>query len=179
MNKLDAWLSKILDGISDYVSAHRGVPVLLGVALVVLNYILLIIPGVQLGFVETTNLFLHVGVIVGPVVLLGMRLAESQSSSCRIHRHHEMQMRLLRSTLAESPKRKGRSVASEHTAPAVGRHVVSRTRLRAQSGGKRRWVQVFCPSPVVPGAVRGDALGGLRHHRWREGEGRDLSDWRR
>jgi hypothetical protein len=72
MNKLDAWLSKILDGISDYVSAHRGVPVLLGVALVVLNYILLIIPGVQLGFVETTNLFLHVGVIVGLVgVLLG------------------------------------------------------------------------------------------------------------
>jgi hypothetical protein len=72
MNKLDAWLSKILDGISDYVSAHRGVPVLLGVALVVLNYILLVIPGVQLGFVETTNLFLHVGVIVGLVgVLLG------------------------------------------------------------------------------------------------------------
>ena len=72
MNKLDAWLSKLLDRISDYVSAHRGVPVLLGVALVVLNYILLIIPGVQLGFVETTNLFLHLGVIIGLVgVLLG------------------------------------------------------------------------------------------------------------
>jgi ABC-type amino acid transport system permease subunit len=72
MNKLDAWLSKILDRISDYVSVHRGVPVLLGVLLVVLNYILLIIPGVQLGFVETTNLFLHLGVIVGLIgVLLG------------------------------------------------------------------------------------------------------------
>ena len=31
MNKLDTLLSKILDGISDYVSAHRGVPVLIGV----------------------------------------------------------------------------------------------------------------------------------------------------
>jgi hypothetical protein len=72
MKKLDALLSKLLDGISDYVSAHRGVPVLIGVLLVVLNYILLIIPGVQLGFVETTNLLLHVGVIVGLIgVLLG------------------------------------------------------------------------------------------------------------
>jgi len=72
MNKLDAWLSKLLDGISDYVSAHRGVPVLIGVLLVVVNYVFLIIPGVQLGFVETTNLFLHLGVIVGLIgVLLG------------------------------------------------------------------------------------------------------------
>jgi ABC-type amino acid transport system permease subunit len=72
MNKLDTLLSKILDSISDYVSVHRGVPVLLGVLLVVLNYVLLIIPGVQLGFVEATNLLLHVGVIVGLIgVLLG------------------------------------------------------------------------------------------------------------
>ena len=34
MNKMDVWLSKILDRISDYVSTHRGVPVLLGVLLV-------------------------------------------------------------------------------------------------------------------------------------------------
>jgi hypothetical protein len=72
MKKMDAWLSRLLDRISDYVSAHRGAPVLLGVLLVVLNYVLLIIPGVQLGFVETTNLLLHLGVIVGLVgVLLG------------------------------------------------------------------------------------------------------------
>ena len=76
MKKLDAWLSRLLDGISDYVSTHRGVPVLIGVLLVVLNYILLILPGVQLGFVETTNLFLHLGVIVGLVgVLLGDALS--------------------------------------------------------------------------------------------------------
>ena len=76
MKKLDAWLSRLLDGISDYVSTHRGVPVLIGVLLVVLNYILVILPGVQLGFVETTNLFLHLGVIVGLVgVLLGDALS--------------------------------------------------------------------------------------------------------
>ncbi len=74
MNKLDAWLSRLLDRISDYVAAHRGVPVLIGVLLVVLNYILVIIPGVQLGFVESTNLFLHLGVIVG---LLGILLGDA------------------------------------------------------------------------------------------------------
>ena len=76
MNKLDAWLSRLLDGISDYVSTHRGVPVLLGVLLVVLNYLLVIIPGVQLGFVETTNLFLHLGVIIG---LIGVLLGDARS----------------------------------------------------------------------------------------------------
>lgn len=76
MNKLDTLLSRILDGISDYVSTHRGVPVLIGVLLVVLNYSLLIIPDVQLGFVETTNLLLHAGVIVG---LLGVLLGDALS----------------------------------------------------------------------------------------------------
>jgi len=72
MNKLDALLSRWIDRVSDYISGHRGVPILLGAVLVVLNYVLLIIPGVQLGFVETTNLFLHIGVIVGLVgVVLG------------------------------------------------------------------------------------------------------------
>jgi hypothetical protein len=76
MDKLDAWLSRLLDGISDYVSTHRGVPVLMGVLLVVLNYLLVIIPGVQLGFVETTNLFLHLGIIIG---LLGVLLGDALS----------------------------------------------------------------------------------------------------
>ena len=76
MNKLDALLSKILDGVSDYVSAHRGAPVLIGVLLVVLNYILQIIPGVQLGFVESTNLLLHLGIVIGLIgVLLGDALS--------------------------------------------------------------------------------------------------------
>jgi len=72
MNKLDPFFSRLIDRISDYIAAHRGAPILLGVALVMLNYLLVIIPGVQLGFVEETNLFLHLGVIVGLIgVLLG------------------------------------------------------------------------------------------------------------
>jgi hypothetical protein len=75
MNKLDVWVSKLLDRTSDYVAGgHRGVPVLAGVLLIVVNYILLVIPGIQLGFVETTNLFLHLGVIVG---LLGVLLGDA------------------------------------------------------------------------------------------------------
>jgi hypothetical protein len=76
MNKFDTLLSKIIDRTSDYVAAHRGVPVLIGVLLVVLNFVLLIIPDVQLGFVETTNLLLHLGVIIG---LLGVLLGDALS----------------------------------------------------------------------------------------------------
>ena len=73
METLDRWTSKLLDRVSDYIAAHRGVPVLVGVLLVMLNYVLRIIPGVQLGFVESTDLLLHLGVIVG---LLGILLGD-------------------------------------------------------------------------------------------------------
>lgn len=70
--RLDATVSRVLDRISDYVANHRGAPLLLALLLVVLNYMLRVIPGVQLGLVETTDLLLHLGVIVGLVgVLLG------------------------------------------------------------------------------------------------------------
>jgi len=72
VNKLDTWVSKLLDGVSDYVSGHRGVPVLIAVLLVTLNYLLRLIPDIQLGFVESTDLLLHVGVVLGLVgILLG------------------------------------------------------------------------------------------------------------
>ncbi len=72
LHKLDAAASRVLDRISDYVANHRGAPLLLALLLVVLNYVLRVIPGVQLGFVETTDLLLHLGVVVGLVgVLLG------------------------------------------------------------------------------------------------------------
>ena len=74
IEKIDRAFSKWLDRISDYIAAHRGLPILLGVALVVLNYILRVIPGTQLGFVESTDLLLHLAVIVG---LLGVLLGEA------------------------------------------------------------------------------------------------------
>ena len=72
MQTLDRWMSRLLDRVSDYIAAHRAMPVLLGVLLVVLNYVLRIIPGTQLGFVESTDLLLHLGIIVGLIgILLG------------------------------------------------------------------------------------------------------------
>ena len=63
----------MLDKISDYIAGHRGVPILICLPLVLLNFILRAIPGTQLGFVETTDLFLHLAVLIG---LLGVLLGE-------------------------------------------------------------------------------------------------------
>jgi len=74
MKELDAFFSKLLDRISDYIAAHRGMPILLAVLLVVLNYVLRVIPDTQLGFVESTDLLLHLGVLIG---LLGVLLGDA------------------------------------------------------------------------------------------------------
>ncbi|HZY42285.1 MAG TPA: hypothetical protein VFF59_09835 [Anaerolineae bacterium] len=74
MDRFDRAISKWLDRVSDYIAAHRGLPILLAVGLVVLNYVLRAIPETQLGFVESTDLFLHLAVIIG---LLGVLLGEA------------------------------------------------------------------------------------------------------
>jgi hypothetical protein len=74
IDKLDRSISKWLDRVSDYIAVHRGMPLLLAVGLVVLNYVLRMIPETQLGFVESTDLLLHLAVIVG---LLGVLLGEA------------------------------------------------------------------------------------------------------
>lgn len=74
MEKIDRAFSKWLDRVSDYIATHRGLPILLAAGLVVLNYILRMIPETQLGFVESTDLLLHLAVIVG---LLGVLLGEA------------------------------------------------------------------------------------------------------
>jgi hypothetical protein len=74
----------LLDRTSDFIARYRGLPVLLGVALVILNYVVAAAwpsaGAVQtsnvfsriIRFVIATNLLLHLGVIVGLVgVLLG------------------------------------------------------------------------------------------------------------
>ena len=71
---LDRSFSKWLDRVSDYIAGHRGLPILLAVGLVVLNYILRVIPETQLGFVESTDLLLHLAVVVG---LIGVLLGEA------------------------------------------------------------------------------------------------------
>ncbi len=74
MNSLDRWMSHLLDRISDYVAAHRGAPIFLAVAFVVINFVLRLIPGTQLGFIESSDVFLHLGIIIG---LLGLLFSEA------------------------------------------------------------------------------------------------------
>ncbi len=68
---MDKFFSHILDRISDYIATHRGMPILICIPLVILNYILRFIPGTNNAF---NDLFLHLAVIIG---LLGVLLGEA------------------------------------------------------------------------------------------------------
>ena len=61
------WLNKI----SAFISRYRGLPILVAVACVILNFVLQFMP---LGWLSTSNLFLHIGVVLG---LMGVLLAEA------------------------------------------------------------------------------------------------------
>ena len=66
----------MLDRISGFIAKYKGVPVLLGVALVAANFVAVLLapPG---SWLVTTNLFLHLGVIVG---LMGILLGDALGS---------------------------------------------------------------------------------------------------
>lgn len=65
----------MLDRISDWVEVNKGAPVLIGVALVALNFMLQPFGGIPiLGLVVRSNLLLHLGVIVG---LLGILIGDA------------------------------------------------------------------------------------------------------
>ena len=61
--------SLFLDHISEFIAARKGLLPLVGIGLVLLNLFLQVVP---LGWLTTSNLFLHLGVIVA---LLGILLA--------------------------------------------------------------------------------------------------------
>lgn len=62
----------MLDRISTYIAEHKGVPVLIGVLLVVINFALgFLAPG---SWLVTTNLLLHLGVVIG---LMGILLGDA------------------------------------------------------------------------------------------------------
>jgi hypothetical protein len=60
----------ILDRLSEFLSKRRGLPTIIAILLVVINLVLQFIPGAE--WLAGTNLFLHVGIIVG---LLGVLLS--------------------------------------------------------------------------------------------------------
>jgi len=64
------WLSKLVDRASDFFAHRKGLLPLLGILLVIINYILPFIFGLNL--ITGSNLFLHLGVIIA---IFGMLLA--------------------------------------------------------------------------------------------------------
>ena len=63
-------INVLLDRLSEYLAARNGLLPFLGVFLVILNFILQFFPG--LGWLSSSNLFLHLGVILA---ILGLMLA--------------------------------------------------------------------------------------------------------
>ena len=63
-------LSKLVDRASDFFAHRKGLLPLLGILLVIINYILPFIFGLNL--ITGSNLFLHLGVIIA---IFGMLLA--------------------------------------------------------------------------------------------------------
>ena len=64
-------LSRLIDRASDFFARRKGLLPLIGIVLVILNYILPFIFGLD-NLVTGSNLFLHVGVIIA---IFGMMLA--------------------------------------------------------------------------------------------------------
>ena len=65
------WLSRLIDSASDYFAHRKGLLPLIGIVLVIINYILPFIFGLD-NLVTGSNLFLHLGVIIA---IFGMMLA--------------------------------------------------------------------------------------------------------
>jgi hypothetical protein len=63
-------LNKFLDNLSEFLSKRKGLVPILGILLVLLNFILRLIPG--LGWFAESDLLLHLGVILG---ILGFMIA--------------------------------------------------------------------------------------------------------
>jgi uncharacterized membrane protein YjjP (DUF1212 family) len=61
------WLNRL----SSFVSRYKGLPIMIAVALVALNFLLQFF---HLGWLSTSNVFLHLGIVVG---LIGVLLAEA------------------------------------------------------------------------------------------------------
>ena len=60
-----------LDRLSSFIARYKGLPTMLAVLLVILNFILQFF---NLGWLSSSNLLLHLGIVVG---LIGVLLAEA------------------------------------------------------------------------------------------------------
>jgi len=65
------WLSRLVDKASNYFAHRKGLLPLIGILLVIVNYILPFVFGLD-NLVTASNLFLHLGVLIA---IFGMMLA--------------------------------------------------------------------------------------------------------
>ena len=63
------WLSKLIDNASNFFAHRKGLLPLIGILLVILNYILFLIFGYS-NVITASNLFLHLGLIVAIFVMM-------------------------------------------------------------------------------------------------------------
>jgi len=60
-----------LDRLSSFIARYKGLPTMMAIALIALNFIF---SQMNLGWLSTSNFFLHLGIIIG---LIGLLLAEA------------------------------------------------------------------------------------------------------
>jgi hypothetical protein len=65
------WLSRLIDNASNYFAHRKGLLPLIGILLVIINYILPFIFGLD-NVITSSNLFLHLGIIIA---IFGLMLA--------------------------------------------------------------------------------------------------------
>ena len=65
-----AQFSRLLDNMSEFLAARKGLLPVLGILLIIINGVLQFIPGA--GWLATTNLLLHIGVVLA---ITGIMLA--------------------------------------------------------------------------------------------------------
>jgi hypothetical protein len=64
--------SKFLDRMSEYLAHRKGLLPIVGIVLIILNFILTLIP--DIGWIATSNFLLHLGAILA---ILGFLLAQA------------------------------------------------------------------------------------------------------
>ncbi len=63
------WLGELLDKLSNYFAARKGLLPMLGIALVLLNFLVSLLP---LGWLSSSDILLHLGVVMA---IFGFMLA--------------------------------------------------------------------------------------------------------
>ncbi len=62
-------MNRMLDRVSEYLATRKGLLPLIGIALIIVNFVLQFLP---VGWLGTTNFFLHLGLIIA---IFGLVLA--------------------------------------------------------------------------------------------------------